>query len=320
MATQNHDTDPSTPGAKRLSDPRTPRATPVGLDEEGEQPFEDASGVARRPSTTRSRPTTDPGIAPPAGPLPVPRQPMGIVVPPATAKANDSVDLLLDGISREQSESIHTTAQTHGQSSAAYHAEHAVMAPRPLPLEEPKVVIDRFAPETVRFPRPVAVTDADPKGWGETTAVRPQPLGSRVFVAVVAGIGVVLVIFLALQRTSSLTPPPAPLVSPAAAPPPVGSASAPTIAVGAAPSSTAPVPSASGSGSREGSPPIPSYVAESLPAAVAIATATNSATKAPTAASPLRPLKPRPTPPAAPGVNAVARPAGSEVGEFKTTL
>jgi hypothetical protein len=309
MASQNHDTDPSTPGAKRLSEPRTPNAAAVALAEDG-PPFDgEASDVSRAP-LSRSRPTTDPGIAPPPGPLPVPRQPMGIVVPPAVVRANDSVDVLLDGISREQPERARATAQTEGQSAATYHGEHAVRAARSAPVEEPKVVIDRATPpETVRVPRLPALAEVDPRVWGETTAVRPQPLGARVFIAIAAGVAVVLVIFVALQRTSPI----ARLAPPLA--PPSGASPAPPLP----PTATASVPSATLAAVPVGpdiaaTPAIPNFVAESLPPAGPTAVAPSATAR--TAAPVVRAVRAKPavTVPPAP------RPAGTDLGEFKSAL
>lgn len=331
MTTQNHDTDPSTPGAKRLSEPRTPRAAAVGLDDVG-QPFEEDVAGAGRTSASRSRPTTDPGIAPPPGPLPVPRHPMGIIVPPAVARANDSVDVLLDGISREQPEPARALPETQGQSAAAYHGEHTLRAARTSPIEEAKVVIDPATPpETAPVVRFTALPDADPRAWGETTAVRPQPLGSRVFIAIAAGVGVVSVIFVTLQRTSSTmgTAPPvrlpnaaiaavpatnlAPAVpSPAPAFPPAAPAAAP-----AAPA--APMNPDTAAGAL-----IPNFVAESLPQAPP-AVAPPSATARPSSpAQPSAPSQPtwraavRSKPAATPPPP--ARPAAPDLGEFKSSL
>ena len=192
MTNPNQDTDPSTPGAKRQSEPRTPLARPV-------EP-------ARGSSPPRSRPNTDPGIAPPGPLLPVPDHPMGIIVPPATARAmNDSVDVLLEGISRELPERPRATSHSDGHSAARYHVEHAVRASdQAPPRDEPKVVIERAANgrtnRVARYAGPVE--DGDVREWTETTSITTHSVASRVVIALAAGVIVVVAIFVALQRTT----------------------------------------------------------------------------------------------------------------------
>ncbi len=212
MTNPNQDTDPSTPGAKRQSDPRTPEATPADVGPN---------------STMRARPTTDPGIAPPGPMLPASNRPMGIVVPPVGVLPglNDSVDVLLDGISREFPDRPRATSHSDGHSAATYHAEHVIRAPdRASPRHEPKVVIERPSMgQTARVARYAGPVDEDAKEWTETTAIRKHSVTSRVLIALIAGVVVVVAIFVALQRTSNgrfplLTSAPAP-ASPALAAP-----------------------------------------------------------------------------------------------------
>ena len=132
MTNPNQDTDPSTPGAKRHSDPRTPVTGAV-------------TGAVGDPSAQggRVRPTsTDPGVAPPGPMLPVPDEPMGIVVPSSAAqRLNDSVDVLLEGISREFPDRPYPASQSDGRSTATYHAGHPVRAGVGTPpSDEPKVL------------------------------------------------------------------------------------------------------------------------------------------------------------------------------------
>lgn len=342
MTNPNHDTDPSTPGAKRQSDPRTPRAAPAEL----------------APPAARTRPTTDPGVAPPVPLLPVPREPMGIVVPPVVARQlDDSIDVLLEGISRELPARPHPTvptppaaptAQSDGAPIASYHGGHSVPAARAAAADEPKVVIDRAsqAGSTGRVARYAGpVNDSDAKAWTETTAVTAHPLVSRVLIALVAGIAVVVVIFVALERTSNertlmMTGAPAP-ASPATpamtshapvvgAPPSAAVVQAPAVPIAkgtaggdpgpapiasaapAAPAANA-VVSAPGEAGNTGAPPPTATAADNLPTASS-ASAVNAATQKPGAAA-ARTSRPR-AKPAAP----TAKPAGVDLGEFKGAL
>jgi hypothetical protein len=135
---------------------------------------------------------------------------MGIVVPAATpADVNkDSVELLLDGITGPQPERTRTKPQTDGEASAAYHARHDVRAARTSPDDEPKVVIERVAqPPTIRIDRSTIrqVEEAISRAALEPTAVVPPQTGPRVVVAVLAGLVVVLVLFVALRASSRRT-------------------------------------------------------------------------------------------------------------------
>jgi hypothetical protein len=311
MTTQDHDTDPSTPGAKRPPDPRPAvGGTPedAGSLADGAANLESADGSPGRLDAARSRPTTDPGIAPPPEPRPIPRKPMGIVVPPVVRRANDSVDILLDGISREQPEPSRPTPQTDGQSAAAYHAEHAVPAAQPPPDDEPKVVIYRPPlAQTVRMAQAKVAPDADPKAWTETTAVGAQPLAGRVVVAVLAGSVVVMVIFVALQRMSSerAADAPRPAVGGSAS-----TAAAPMATVAVENVAPAPAPAPKEPAAPAASPAAAS--AESPQSAAPSAAANNLARKG---APMWRPPKPRPKSSAS-----ATKPASSDLGEFKTSF
>jgi hypothetical protein len=321
MTNPNQDTDPSTPGAKRQSDPRTPGALPV----------ESARG-SRPP---RSRPNTDPGIAPPGPMLPVPEHPMGIVVPPpGSARAlNDSVDVLLEGISRELPDRPRATSQSDGHSAARYHVEHAVRASDRSPSrEEPKVVIERAAAgQTARVARYAGpVDEGDPREWSDDTTITTHSVASRVVVALAAGVIVVVAIFVALQRTSNDRVPllrgaPAPAspatalfaAAPAAQPAPVMAIVA--VAPVAPPAPTeARIPVVIASASAAPPAPAPTEVLpiltavtpESLPSAAASNDASHRQAAAPPHAS-----HPK-AKPAAPG----SKPAGTDLSEFKTNF
>jgi hypothetical protein len=133
---------------------------------------------------------------------------MGIVVPPATPPTpdvkKDSVELLLDGITGPQPERTKTKPQTDGEASAAYHARHDVRPARTSPDDEPKVVIERVPlPATIRIDRSQIrqVEAAMSRAALEPTAVVPPQMGPRVVLAVVAGLVVVLVLFVALRAS-----------------------------------------------------------------------------------------------------------------------
>jgi hypothetical protein len=239
---------------------------------------------------------------------------MGIVVPSvAASKANDSVDLLLEGISREQPQRPRTTSQTEGQSTAAYHVEHAIRAAQALPADEPKVVIAQPAlGGTQRIARPQG---GDAKAWTETTASSSQSLAPRVAIAIVAGLAVVMVIFVALQRTS----PEQPAASTGAPATVLTAARAPT------PSAAPSVESTAGASlvARETVPlvmlpPVPpeTTVTSALPPTAALpappgaAAPQGSALRRPAPAA--RPIRPKPRLP-----SSTSKPSGRDLGEFK---
>lgn len=240
MATKDHDTDPSTPSARRSGPP--------------------------------GRADTDPGVAPPSGRPGPGSEGRRVVVPapgvavggsrasgdavPDALQRKDSVELLLEGMSGPRPDRPKTTPQTGGEASAAYHAEHSLHAGHRAVGAEPKVLVERLVtpraiPVAVRerglaaravtlrvavrergvgtggaavpvaprergvAARGAALPDAagDP-GVGERGAALTDPeptfvtrrsLSSRVLVACLAGFGVVVALFFVFRWT---TPPP----------------------------------------------------------------------------------------------------------------
>jgi hypothetical protein len=231
---------------------------------------------------------------------------MGIVVP-ASSPVNpkkDSVELLLDGMQGPQPERPKTMPQTDGQSSASYHAEHMVRPARTSPDEEPKVVVERplQAPTTrIDRGRVQAVIEAAEarRRAMEATAVLPQQIAPRVIVAIVAGVVVVLGLFVALRITVGGR------AGPATAP--VAAASAPPVVAAVAP---------------------PTPVAATAPAQpVATADPAGSAPPAETATAAPRPppapawaASPPSAKPKAPSAAPRAPTGSSDIGEFKTTF
>jgi len=92
-------------------------------------------------------------VAAPATPAPTGTAAAVSATAPAGPK-KDSVELLLDGMPTVQPQPPRTTPQTAGQSSAAYHAEHAVRPAHTSPDDVPKVVVERpHQHQTVRLDR-----------------------------------------------------------------------------------------------------------------------------------------------------------------------
>jgi hypothetical protein len=286
MTSKEQDTDPSTPGAMRGLAPTDPTPRPP----------------------LGGHVSTDPGVGPPSHPpmasaVPVHRTPpMGIVVPASSQMKphKDSVELLLDGMHGPQPERPKTMHQTDGHASASYHAEHMVRPARTSPDEEPKVVVER-PPQamTTRIDRAkvqAVIEAADAKRRAmEATAVLPQQIAPRVIAAIVAGVVVVVGLFVVFQltlgnrtgtttATTPVTPKPAVV---AAAPSP-----APVVA---APSTQA------------------TATADPPPADTAVATSRPAATAAlPTSPPSAKPKNPRPAPGATAG--------SGDLGEFKTNF
>lgn len=197
MTTKDHDTNPSTPRARRPLKARASTASPAppGVD-------------------------TNPGLAPPPEPSAPPARPLGIRVPApsvrppsptepgetAPSAKKDSVELLLEGMAEQRLDLSKTTPQTAGQASASYHAEHNVRASgRPSPEDEPKVLFGQPpTPVTIRLSRPPAV-DVPPGASDATVVTRLYALRGLLF-ALGAGIVVVLAIFLGLQMTAPNDP------------------------------------------------------------------------------------------------------------------
>jgi cytoskeletal protein RodZ len=220
----------------------------------------------------------------------------------AVGPKKDSVELLLEGMPIQQPQPPRTTPQTAGQSSASYHAEHAVRPAHTSPDDMPKVLVER-APQhaTVRIDRQriQAVIDQAQaeKAARQLEAENAQhravgmPLSLRIAIAIVAGLAVVLAIFLiarpAVDGPASVAPPPAATVRP---PPTV--AAAPT-------APPAPTASDTSQASQSSTPPA----------------TTDTISAAPTAPPPVTTSSAKPKP------RATAPAAGSaDLGEFKTTF
>src|SRR5580692_11591687 len=136
--------------------------------------------------------STDPGIGPPSRP-PIPAT-------SAVQPKKDSVELLLDGMAGPQLDRPKTTPQSDGQAAASYHAQHGVRPAHTSPDLEPKVVVERPAlPKTMKVDRAVvqqAIEMADARRRAQdATVVAPQRVAPRVIVAIVAGLVVVLGLF-----------------------------------------------------------------------------------------------------------------------------
>jgi hypothetical protein len=273
--TNENDTDPSSPGARRgLSDLDT----------------EPTPSVPRRVSTTQK------GLAPPL-PAPIaPPSPAAVRASAPAGQKKDSVELLLDAMQGPALERPRIAPQTDGQSSASYHTQHEVRPAHTEPDEQPSVVVERVPMSpTLKIDRTQlagAIEAAKAARLAEKMASEPPPvtLGPRVVIAMVAGLAVVLVLFLvarsSLQRknaAAAVPSPPDPLVTAMTAPAVPLSSATP-----AAPSAV--------------------VVASASAAWVPVASAASSALPtAPTAASRTRP---RGAPPAGTG----------DMGEFKTTF
>jgi hypothetical protein len=242
MTTKEHDTDPSTPSARRPNKMRS-SAPPPPAD-------------------------TDPGLAPPPVQTDPPSVPLGIKVPstrPPPIEADsaeaapvglatnedaqkglkkDSVELLLEGMAELRLDRSRTTPQTDGQASASYHAEHEVRAlerPPPEP-DQPKVLLEQPPTVTVRLVRGASLRP----GEADPTWIRPEQTLRRVFLALAAGLAVVIAIFVWLQassrsdeRAQESAAKPGAALPPAANAPPVVPPSGPVAAPLEAPAATA---------------------------------------------------------------------------------
>ena len=300
MTTPDYDTNPSTPTSKRASEPRVEAAVPAALPDGGRE-------------SRLSRPTTDPGVAPPPGMLPAaPKVPRRIVVPSVSPPPNDSIDVLLDGISRDQPEGSRSTPQTEGQSAASYHGEHAIPAAQMPTSDEPKVVIER-APltRTIRLPRSaVAASFVDTKASAETTTVKSQSVAGRVTLAVVAAVFVVVGIFVALRRLAPETSAaPAADLAPSREPSLAAASPAPLSAVTSA--NTAPPAAAVSVGTAPALAVAMAPIPSENPSAAA---ATGNPTRKASAAAP-RPSRSKPRP-----VASVQKTLGGDLGEFKASF
>lgn len=180
----------------------------------------------------------------------------------------DSVELLLEGIAGPRPGRARTTPQTGGEASAVYHAEHDVH-PGQAPFEaQSKVLVERPAtPRAIPVPaierraaslRP-ALRSTDP------TVVTRDDLRRRLVIAFVAGLLVVLGLFVVLRLTSARPPDetvPAAVPGPHAVVTPSATASAPLPAASAAPTGEVDTPAPP----TEAAPAVPSSAPSAKPA------------------------------------------------------
>jgi hypothetical protein len=249
-------------------------------------------------------------VAPPPAPVAVRTTPSAPPLPPRAATPaavsavtpagpkKDSVELLLEGMPTVQPQQPRTTPQSAGQSSAAYHAEHSVRPAHTSPDDVPKVVVER-APQhqTVRLDRvrlQAVIEQAQAERAARQAPPDPSmPMSLRIAIAVVAGLAVVLGIFLYVRSQ--------PVVA-TTAPPPPASTSHPVIPLPAAPVAvTATTPTVE---------PV-ATTSEPSPSATDTVSIAPSAPPISTGAAP-RP-RPRPAAPPSPG-------GTTDLGEFKTTF
>jgi hypothetical protein len=199
MTTKEHDTDPSTPSARRPNKMRSTSPPP---------PADTDPGLAPPPMETEP-PSAPLGIKVPSN-RPPPRGadtfetalPVGLATNDDSPKASkkDSVEILLDGMAELRLDRARTTPQTAGQASASYHAEHQVHASeRPPPIaDEPKVLLEQPPTVTMRLVRGASLRP----GEADPTWIRPEQTLRRVFIALAAGLAVVIAIFVWLQAAS----------------------------------------------------------------------------------------------------------------------
>jgi hypothetical protein len=321
--TTDDDTDPSTPTARRPT-------------EGGEGTFDDTDPVLM--AIKAPRPSTHPGVGPPADTRPAPSQPMGIVAPTVGPDIRkDSVELLLDGISGSQPARTKTTPQTDGEASASYHSRHDVRRAHTSPDEEPKVVIEHSAQfPTMRIERSQVPSLGALGPTRELTLIPAVALWPRVVIAAGAGLIVVLCLFVvshltmrggqAAESTKAALPaaPEGTIATPqAVAPATTGAsagasaASAPAVSVSTSAQTESPSPSAVSASapalvaSASGAPPVPLAIAGSVSSEAHATPAT--AVTPPMSSAPLP--RPRPRPPIAVPANATR-----DLGELKTTF
>jgi hypothetical protein len=284
-----------------------------------DQDTDPSTPESRRPSAGA---TTDPGVGPPAQG----GKAMGVTVPPSSrppvagpasaspARKKDSVELLLDGIAGPRPDRPKTTPQTAGQASAAYHAEHAVLAAKTSPDEQPKVLVEL---PTTAPPDPAPTVRIDPAARARARAevatyISPAQLLPRAVVAVLAGLVVVAGIFAVVE---AVTKRPAP--APESAAPPFAGPGMP-----ATPAEPAPIAPSAASPASAASPP--------SAAASAVMAVPEGPVEAPPPAAAVETQEP-----VAPSARArrFARPSGaghakaggassahSDLGEFKTSF
>jgi hypothetical protein len=273
--TNENDTDPSSPGARR------------GLA---------ASDTEPTPSAARRVSTTQKGLAPPLpAPSAPPPSPTAVRASSPPGQKKDSVELLLDAMQGPALERPRIAPQTDGQSSAAYHTQHEVRPAHTEPDEQPSVVVERVPMSpTLKIDRTqlaTAIEAAKAARLADKMASEPPPvtLGPRVVIAMVAGLAVVLVLFL-VARTSLQRKNAAPALSP------------PDPLVTATTAPAAPLPSAT--------PVAPSAVAAASASSAWVPVASAASSSPPAAPTTPSRTRPRGTPPAGTG----------DMGEFKTTF
>jgi hypothetical protein len=291
-------TDPSTPNALRARASTDP--TPSLLPPEPHVPTAPGLGPEARAETPGNPPVEQ-------------TPPMGIVVPAASrVKPNkNSVELLLEGMQGPQPERPKTTPQTDGQASASYHAEHGVHPARTSPDDEPKVVVERapLAPTTRidRVTRQTAIDHADAlRRTLETQGARPQRMAPRLIAALIAGMTVVLGLFLLVRLVTGGREPRLPI------------GSSPTVATTVATTVAATPPAAVVAAVPPSPPQLPVSATAPLPAAAKEALSPGSAAPRPAltpsaATAGARPRNPRAAPTASSN-------GGTDLGEFKTTF
>jgi hypothetical protein len=337
MVPKNSDTDPSTPTARRPSS-RAPG--PISATAETQPEGIPAPGKVEAAQADQ----TDPGVGPPAPMRSLPPQVVGVVVPspavagpsvaavladaiaespdapsppmPSTAAKQDSVELLLSGISGPRPARARTTPQTGGQASAVYHTEHELHAGQPLAGPPKHVAFERpMTPRAIPVAAAAARRAAQRKSAPvEPTVVTERALARRLVVAFVGALVVVAALFVVSQMTKlrsadrASAPPPAPPLPaqtaaqalPSAAPP-----ESPSAAESAA--STDP-PAAS----AETPAPEPSAAPER--STTAAARGVPASTAHPLIVPSLVHRRQRIS------VSASPAPSGNDVGEFKTTF
>ena len=139
----------------------------------------------------------------PRGPNAITPPEMSPIAPPVRtptpSSIQDSVELLLEGMAGPRPERRKTTAQSDGEASASYHAEHGVRRARTSEPAAPKVVVQRPALGAVVAERPP--TPVRPSREALSTFVPGRVLRRRVAMAIVAGGLFVLLSFMALRLT-----------------------------------------------------------------------------------------------------------------------
>jgi hypothetical protein len=227
MGTDKEDTDPSSPGALR---PRTSGFAPASA--KTRPATVDATTKPTTDPGLGPRPPSDPP-PPLSNPPPVSRGRFyGVVVPPASDRSapnpnaitppefapisrslaappslsKDSVELLLEGMTGPRPDRRKTTPQSDGEASAAYHAEHGLRPARSSSEPGPKVVVERPVPSAAPS-RPRALVAAPGRAPGSalgsrealSTFVPGRVLRRRVAMAILAGVLIVLLSFMALR-------------------------------------------------------------------------------------------------------------------------